>query len=566
MLVDVVVFLLVLGLLVFFHELGHFIAAKACGIYVDRFSLGMPPRLAGVRLGETDYCVGALPFGGYVKMAGQEDTPLSDEEREATYGQVPPERWFSKKPVWQRFIVILAGPAMNFVLAILLYGIVAAVGANVPETEVDTRIGPIVENSPAANAPMYKAPGSGQSIDFSRPPDATGWKTGDRILTINGNRIRNIMDVAIDAVLGTGETLTVVLERPERDGTFTRYVSPVEPAQLKDTDRHARFGVAPFETVLIETVTEGSPAARAGLKSGDIIKRANGEVIDRTTFIKATEDTPEGDILTLEVERDGQRFTQTAQPETVGRLQGVAIGAADAEGKSPPIVLSVTDEYRKSGLLWPGDVIEKVDGQPATVALLRDLERTRTGGAIDVQVRRPAVMFGLLRGEEQISAQLPVAPVRAIGVRLPLHPLMVYTRVPASQVLPESFKLAYQALERTVKTVVLLVQGDLSPKDLGGPVMIYQVTTTAAREGFWWLFGITAFISVNLCVFNLLPLPVLDGGLLAYLMVEGVRGKPLSPKVQERMQQVGLLLIVTLFLFITFNDISRWVATSLGGS
>ncbi|MCX5771931.1 MAG: site-2 protease family protein [Candidatus Hydrogenedentes bacterium] len=565
MLVDVVVFLLVLGVLVFFHELGHIIAAKACGIYVDRFSLGMPPRLAGVRLGETDYCVGALPFGGYVKMAGQEDAPLSDEEREAAYGQVPPERWFNEKPVWQRFIVILAGPAMNFVLAILLYGIVAAVGAKVPETEVDTRIGPVITNSPAANAPMYKAPGPGQPADFSRPPDTTGWKTGDRILTINGNRIRNIVDVAIDAVLGAGETLTVVLERPERDGTFTRYVSPVEPTQLRDTDRLARFGVAPFDTVLIEGITEGSPAARAGLQNGDIITRANGEVIDRTAFIETTEKTPEGDILTIEVDRNGQRFTQTVQPETVGRFQGIAVGIIDPEDKGLPTVLSITDDYRKSGLLRPGDVIEQVDGQPATMTLLRDLERTRPGGSIDVKVRRPRVMLGLVRNEEQFTAQLPVAPVRAIGVQLAIR-RMVDHRVPVTQVLPESFRLSYQALERTVKTVVLLVQGDLSPKELGGPVMIYQITTTAAREGFWLLFSMTAFISVNLCVFNLLPLPVLDGGLLVYLLVEGVRRKPLSPKVQERMQQVGLLLIVTLFLFITINDISRWVSTSLNGS
>jgi len=565
MLVDVVVFLLVLGLLVFFHELGHFLAAKACGIYVDRFSLGMPPRLAGVRLGETDYCVGALPFGGYVKMAGQEDAPLSDEEREATYGQVPPERWFSKKPVWQRVIVIFAGPAMNFVLAILLYGIVAAVGAEVPESEVDTRIGPIMENSPASNAPLYKAAGPGESADFSRPPDATGWKTGDRILTINGNRIRSMTDVVVDAVLGTGETLTVVLERPERDGTFTRYVSPVEPAQLRDTDPHARFGVAPFETVVIDTATEGSPAMQAGLKKGDIIIRANGNVVDKTTFVKATEDTPEGDILTLEVERDGQRFTQTVQPETVGRLHGVGVGFEDPDDEtSPLVVLSVSDDYRKTGGLRPGDVIEQVEGQPATLSLLRDIERTRKDGAIKVQVRRPKLMLGLVRGEQQFTVQLPVAPVRAIGVQLGTR--MVHHRVPAAQVVPESFKLAYQALERTVKTVVLLVQGTLSPRDLGGPVMIYQVTTTAAHWGYWWLFGITAFISVNLCVFNLVPLPVLDGGLLVYLVVEGVRGKPLSPKVQERMQQVGLLLIVCLFLFITFNDISRWVATSLGGS
>ena len=129
MLIDILIFILVLGVLIFVHELGHFLAAKACNIYVDRFSLGMPPRAFGVKIGETDYCIGALPLGGYVKMAGQEDAPLSDEERDSTYGHVPEHRWFNKKPVWQRCIVIVAGPLMNFVLAIVLYGVVAAVGA-----------------------------------------------------------------------------------------------------------------------------------------------------------------------------------------------------------------------------------------------------------------------------------------------------------------------------------------------------------------------------------------------------------------------------------------------------
>jgi len=562
-LVDILVFLLVLGLLVFFHELGHFLAAKACGIYVDRFSLGMPPRLVGVRLGETDYCLGALPFGGYVKMAGQEDAPLSEEEREETYGKVPPERWFNHKPVWQRFIVIFAGPAMNFVLAILLYATVAFVGDQVPEYEVDTRIGPVVENSPADNAPMYLAPKPGQPVEFSGEPDAVGWQTGDHIVTINGKRIRSIMDVAIDAVLGKGETLTVVLERPQRDGTYTRYVSPVAPTLLRESDRHARFGVGPFETVLIKDVYAGSPAEKAGLQKGDIINRANGEIVDWTSFVDVTENTPEGDILTLEVQRDDKQFTQTVQPKTIGRVQGVGIGAVKRDDESSkPLVLSVSEEYNQAGQLEPGDVIEQIEGEPATVARLRELERERPDSTLSIRVRRPERLMGLLRDEQTFAAELPVESVRAIGIERGTR--TIYARTPPSQVLPEAFRLAYQALERTLKTVAMLVQGDLSPKDLGGPVMIYQVTTTAAQEGFWWLFGITAFISVNLCVFNLLPFPVLDGGLLVYLIIEGIRGKPLSPKVQERMQQVGLLLIITLFLLITYNDIARIVTSSFG--
>lgn len=560
---NIAIFLLVLGLLVFFHELGHFLAAKACGIYVDRFSLGMPPRIVGLRLGETDYCLGVLPFGGYVKMAGQEDAPLSEEEREEAYGKVPPERWFNHKPVWQRFIVIFAGPAMNFVLAIILYATVAAVGDRVPEYEVSTRIGPVVENSPADNAPMYLAPDPGKPVDFSRPPDTVGWKTGDRIVTINGKRIRNILDVAIDAVLGKGETLKVVLERPQPDGTYTRYVSPVEPTLLRDSDRHARFGVGPFESVLVKDVFKGSPAQKAGLQKDDIITRANGKIVDWTTFVDLTENTPEGQTINLEVQRGDKEFTQKIQPLTIGRIQDVGFGPLVRDDEnSKPVVLSVSDDYRQAGQLQPGDVVEQIDGRPATLARLRELERDRPNGKVSVRVRRPAVMMGLLRGEQNFAAVLHVEPVRAIGIERGER--TVFARTPPLQVLPEAFRLSYQALERTIKTVVMLIRGTLSPKDLGGPVMIYQVTTTAAHEGFWWLFGITAFISVNLCVFNLLPFPVLDGGMLMYLLIEGVRGKPLSPKVQERMQQVGLLLIITLFLLITYNDIARIVTSSLG--
>ena len=171
LLMNVLIFIVVLGVLIFFHEMGHFLAAKACGIYVDRFSLGMPPRVAGVRLGETDYCIGALPIGGYVKMAGQEDAPLSEEEREKDYGHVPPERWYNQKPVWQRMIVIAAGPFMNLVLGILLYGIVAAAGTLVPESEILARIGFVKPDSPAASAPLYRVPSTGDSENLSREPD-----------------------------------------------------------------------------------------------------------------------------------------------------------------------------------------------------------------------------------------------------------------------------------------------------------------------------------------------------------------------------------------------------------
>ena len=559
--VDILIFLVVLGLLIFFHELGHFVAAKACGVYCDRFSLGMPPRLFGVRIGETDYCVGALPLGGYVKMAGQEDVPTTDEEREETYAHVPPERWFNNRPLWQRFIVILAGPMMNLVLAVVLYGIIAAVGAMVPEAEVDNRIGRIEPGSPAAKAQMYLISGDKKDVDYARAPDAVGWQVGDRVVDINDSRITNIGEAAIDAILGAGKVLEVEIERVGDDGALERYLCPVEPRVIPGTP-HARFGIAPFRTPLVDHIMEDSPAEKSGLQEGDIIARANGEVVDRSTFIALVETTPEVESLSLDIERGAEEIEIVVQPRTVGRFRGFVTDppinlVTHETDDAKPVVALVSDEQDRDGL-QRRDVIEKINGQPATVALLYEIEQANPGGTVEFNIRRPALLYGYVREEETLTVKVAIPPVRAIGIQFGTK--MVFHRVPPARVAPEAFRQSYQAIRHTLQILAMLVSGNVSPKELGGPVLIYQVTTTAAREGYWWLVKITAFISVNLCVFNLLPVPVLDGGLLLVFVIEGVRRKPLNMKVQQIIQQMGLVLIIGIILFVTFNDVSRLIA------
>ncbi len=558
---DIVIFILVLGLMVFFHELGHFLAAKACGVYVDRFSLGMPPRIFGIRIGETDYCIGALPLGGYVKMAGQEDSPLSEEEREQTYGHVPEHRWFNNKPVWQRLIIIVSGPLMNMVLAVLLYGVVAAIGAEVRQSDVESRIGQIMAESPAATAPMFAMPADGSQPKLDGTPDATGWQTGDRILTINGNKIRNIMDVGIDAVLGGGSVMNVVIERTNPDGSKANYLSPVQPKPISK-DKRMRFGVSPFETALVAGVKENSPAKEKGLKNDDEIVRANGKTVDGPTFVDMIEKIPQGESVALEIKRGAETIPVTVQPQTIGRFLGLEVWSSydaikDLDKSAEPVIVHVSDELAKETGLKVKDIIKTLNGKPATVELLTEFERSHPGETAEIGVDRPAIMFGLLRKQENLTAKLPVASVRAIGVELGTK--MIYKRVPPAQVVPEAFNLTYQSLERTVRTLQMLITGGISPKELGGPVLIYQVTTQAARVGYSWLLNITAFISVNLCVFNLLPLPVLDGSLLVYFILEGIRRKPLDMRILERIQQAGLVLIIGLLLYVTFNDVSRWV-------
>ncbi len=643
---NIVVFVVVLGELVFFHEMGHFLAAKACGIYCERFSLGMPPRLFGFRFGETDYCIGLLPIGGYVKMAGQEDVPMTDEERKEQYGNIPPERWFSNKPVWQRVIVIAAGPFMNVVLAVLLYGIVAAVGANVPEYKVDNRIGMVRPDSPAANASMYAITSAGQRPNMTGEPDAHGWQTGDRILSINGSPVTNISDVAIDAVLSDGGPMMVELERQGPSGTVKRYLSKVQPVREDDED-HPQFGIAPFRTALVGSVLDGSPADKAGLKQGDVITKLNGTVVDSQTFAETVSDDVSGTPMEMQVLRDGENLNVRLKPEIVGRIKDITFSApyshllipdpenlrvdfntpefekdtglrsgdaiktidgktADArllqelkpdgshtvtiarktgffggstseitkqltleqirqavtpyDLQAKPVIADLSEEAAKETGLLRNDIVETIDGQPATVETLGMIE-SRPGTTVKLTVRTPAVGFGVLREGETREVDLPIIPAGQVGVTWTTK--MVFHRAAPAEVIPEAFRLSMQALGRTLKTLELLLTGGLKVNDIGGPVMIFQITTEAARIGYSWLLEITAFISINLAVFNLLPLPVLDGGHLVFLTIEGVRRKPVSPKVTEWVQQAGLVLIIALMLFVTFNDVKRWLIGTL---
>ena len=549
MLINIIVFVAVLSLLIFIHELGHFLAAKSFGIYVKRFSVGMPPRIFGFQWGETDYCIGALPIGGFVMMAGQEDVPLSDEEREEEYGHVPEERWFQNKPVLQRICVLLAGPTMNLLLAVVLYALVGFIGSQVPEWETEARVGEIEANSPVAKAPLFLA-GENTITDTDRAPDSLGWLVGDRILSVDGREIGNLTDLAITAVLGgPDKSHEIVLER---DGK--KFLSPVSPEVL-DESGHARFGVGPCETAIVRQVMADSAGEAAGLQEEDIIHALNGNVVSLSSFIAAVETIPEGDTVALQVEREGNLLTIPATPKTIGRVKGIAFSSG--EKWETLSVLGIDAKTAEETGLKTGDVITSVNGRSMNLDEFTLFEKENPGQDLELKVQRSGLLFGMVKPDEQFTTTVSIVPVRAFGVGL--RPKMVWHNVPLVKLIPHSVYQSYLAVERTIMTIVGLVQRKVSPKDLGGPVMIYEVTTKAAQAGWDWLLKITAFISVNLFVLNLLPLPVLDGGQVVMNTVEAVRGKPVNEKLLIRMQQIGIFLLVALMIFVTFNDIQRLI-------
>ena len=562
MIVNILIFLVVLGVLVFFHELGHFLAAKACGIYCDRFSLGMPPRIFGLRIGETDYCIGLLPIGGYVKMAGQEDVPQSEEERQEEYGNVPPDRWFSNKPVWQRAIVIVAGPLMNLVLAVLLYAILLIEGTEVSETKFDSRVGYVEPKSAAATAPLYRIAEDG-STDQSAEPDAVGWETGDRILSVAGEEVENIVpDVMMAAILHADEKVEVKLERAASDGSTTHYLSPVTPKKM-DGEELPRFGIAPYMTGLVDEVLDGFPARAAGLKKGDVILRANGMPVDSQTFSRLVSDLTDHDTINIEVEREGTTLELALHPRVVGRIEGAVfdppLHEADPEKQQalPKVVAAEgpDPEAPDKPCLLRRDVVTEINGQPATTAALRDTTLNHPGETVTLTVQRPPLLFGLVRPASEETIPVRLKPVGQVGVSW--QEKTIFYRPPLVRVLPESIQRAGETVSLTLQILRKLLTFGLSPKNLGGPIQIFETTTQAAHLGRMWLFETIGLISINLCIFNLLPLPVLDGGQIVFLIIEKIQRRPVSQRVAIVVQQIGLVLIIGLMLFVTYNDLMR---------
>ncbi len=557
MLFSIFIFVVVLSILVFVHELGHFVAAKLCNIYVDQFSIGMPPRLFGIKIGETDYCIGALPIGGYVKMAGQEDVPMDDKEREETYGHIPQERWFKFRPLWQRYIVIISGPFMNFVLAIFIYIILVAKGTLLPEMEIDSKIGKIEENSPAFTAPLFIYDETKKErTDYPENPDDIGWKTGDRILSINGSPVKKFSDLFVNAALGgSSDEHTVILEREKPDTTKQKYISFIKPEIIENSEV-PRYGVAPFYTALVKEIIKGMPAEQAGLKEGDIIISANDVYVDRTTFVELTEKTPPNQPLKLVIERNGQRQQIEITPTTVGRLLGVTlIETTINEDQKGLLVADIDPDVQKKTGLRRKDIITKINGEPFTIERLHQFEREHPGEVIELDVYRPPVLMGLLEKSSTLKLKVTLDSVQAIGVAL--GEKLVKVNYPPTQWLSEALKRSYNDLKQTVLVLKGLIVGAVSPKVLGGPIMIFDATSKAASMGIDWLLGLVALVSVNLAVVNLLPIPILDGSLVFILTIESIMKKPLSIKMQERIQQVGLIIILLLFVLVSWNDIRR---------
>ena len=420
-------FITAIGILVFVHELGHFLVAKKAGIRVERFSLGFPPKAIGFQWGETEYCLSWIPFGGYVKVAG-----MADVGTEETSG----EPWeFPSKPIWVRMAVIAAGPIMNFLFALVAF---MALFFFFGIDTMDTTVVVPEEDSVIARAGILR---------------------GDRIVRIGDREVNNSYDLAqaMNAIAHEGAFVDV-----ERDG---RNRTIELPPLISSTDT---YGLHIEVMPKVGDVRLGMPAANIGLKTGDRI---------------------------------------------------VSVAGAPVENWQ-----EMSTEIRK----YPEQEIE--------------LKWTRSDVLMGANITPIARQEGDL-----IIGQIGIGP-HLVSLNVPFGESAVLA---TEKLFTDSFMLLDFLTE--------LFRGNRSTDELGGPLRIAQVSGEMAERGTKDFVHFLAILSVNLGILNLLPIPVLDGGHLFFLSLEGIMRRPLSARKREIVQQIGFVLLMIIIVLVTFNDLRQMV-------
>jgi regulator of sigma E protease len=445
--VVILAFIFILGSAVILHEFGHFIVAKMFRIRVEAFSFGLGPRLFGIKFGDTDYRVSAIPLGGYVKLGGDEsNAPLEGDGAV----DVPVHERFDLRPRWQRFLVAIAGPVMNILTALAI-----------------PLAGAMLYGIPATPAPVVSRVVRGGAAELA------GLVPGDRIVAFNGTENPKWSRIHGDALLSPGQPLPLVVERNGQRVPMTIKPTPrTEEGETAGTlDFTPDYGNVP---IVISDVGAGTPASEAGLQIGDHIVAINGQPVGSAEQVSQAIQDHKAEPIALKIERKGQVFEVTTK---VRRLS---------------------------------------DG------------RDRLG----------------ISQEEEI-------PLRKAG-------LMAASRYAVQQ--------NVEIVRLTGKALGQFFSGKRSARNtLSGPIGIYAaVRSSVIRFGWDGLFTILGFLSLNLGVFNLLPIPVLDGGAIFLLLIEGLLalvGMTISATVRERIQQVGFVVVILLMVFVITNDVLKRVSS-----
>lgn len=549
---DLVYFVVLVGVLIFVHELGHFAWAKIFGVKVLKFSLGFGPRLLGFRYGETEYVLSALPVGGYVKMLGE-----SPNERVAPADE---ERAFHNLPLLKRLVIVIAGPVMNLLFPIALFFVVFM---------ADDTVAP-----PIVGTVFPDRPAEGQLLP------------GDRIVTVAGEEVSSFDEVTDIVGEHPGRPLAFVVDR---DGErLTRTVTPTltrvprEPRALGLYDELGRVGIGPTHpTPVIGVTSATSPAGAADLRTFDVIVSIGGEPVERWIDLEKSLTKNRGSLVQVAYLRPN-------------RVEGALGGLVELDVYEPHVAtlipaggdapgperagIELADLYvrviegtpaHRIGLMT-GDRLVELDGEPIRSygTFQQDLRAERDQEHVLTWRRGSRLMTQpfRMRRERRIDEAGEAQDHYVFGVTnwVPVRyepPVAEDNHVLRS--LGRAIDETWRLVEATVVSVVRLFQGRLSVKSIGGPLTVFEVAGQAARESTPDYLRVMGFISVNLGLINLLPIPILDGGHLAMFLFEAVTRRRISIRIKQVASVLGLVVLVALMVLAFTNDIERqWPSIS----
>lgn len=539
-------FVILLGILIFVHELGHFLVARWCGVRVEVFSLGFGKKIFSFKRGDTTYCVSLIPLGGYVKMFGEQGSEeiKSEEDKKVSY---------SHKTPWQRIAIVLAGPLMNFFFAIFIFALISEIGE---QTRAPV-IADVLSGSPAAQM---------------------GLKAGDRILEVNSNKMKSYEDFqnSLNSAKDSNISATIESANGEKKN-ITLIVSSVDNPNIfsLETRLGQIEGLLSYAKSAVVGITVDSPAYKAGLRTGDEITQVNSQKITRLAELEKIVLNSKQDI-SIQLSRPALVDNKEKITETI-----LTVSLALSKIKN---IKSLSDVGLESTELYLDHVAKD---SPAEAAGLLKFDRMVSINGRNIKKweevsetvksydGKEAMTFTLIRDGVKIIKKITPkvteisTPFGGIEKRfaIGITPYII-TAVP-ELVTIKSDSLGSSIAKGTSRTVdisvmtvmsfVKLFQGHVSVKNVGGMVSIGKAAKDSFEVGAQAFLMTMGVLSVSLFILNLLPIPVLDGGHLVFYTIELIKGSPVSIKKMEIAQQVGFVLLMALMILAQFNDIVRFL-------
>ena len=536
----IIIAIIPLGFLIFIHELGHFLAAKKAGIKVNTFSIGFGPRIIGYMYKGTEYRLSWLPFGGYVQMEGENPNEQTGAEGE-----------FASASLGKRAFVVIAGPAVNLLFGVLAYWIVFGVGIN------EGTIGLINGLTGQAIGLEQKGVKIGMMADHS-PALAAGVMSGDTIISLNEEAIPNNARFQELIMLNPKKEMELVVEREGSLKTFT-VVPDAIPNTIGESDGilHVSFK---YDTI-VKQIAPDSLAEKAGLIVGDQIESINGQSIYNTPYFgpRIWSDTADWidekfrniyeeinenkDVVTLGVRRDDEILMFKLPVKWEMKVIVEKDSTADEKGiKTGDILVTFNGQTVDSKSLF--SQIEATTDMPVSLGFVRDGSAETYTLSPDDKSKSDTdrTFYGIIWNNSLIGMLLKRQEI----------PTQYYSLIGA---FTNGLNTSWLTCTAIVRILNKLFAGEVKPNQLAGAVGIANMTNTMFENvGLNSLLFFIGFISINLAIVNLLPIPIADGGHLLFFALEKIRGRPIPLKVQAIIQQVTVLLIIAFFIYITWYD------------